>query len=243
MPSFLVKSTRVQILWTFLVLLIYTYPSWLVASAENDDWSDEFEFENRGIEVNEGELVFLRPHSHQAIHHHHNHIVLPHSSFNDGWVQLYQCHKHIDQVPEAQILFQKNRVRGLTIVSMINIGEAWVEDYTVQLRNIGPSATLCVSVFSKSLVANQDGTYSLKNGPFMRRFLDGYYPMHVTMEVEVPQDCLQLLWITPPQQDGFQVKSELNRVSIDTWFEGRLSTEITFTPFFDHRQKKSYCQF
>ena len=213
MPLFLVKFPRVQVTCLLLALLVCAQSSWLVASVGNEDWSDEIETENRILGVNEGELVFLRPQTENAIHHHHNHIILSLASLNGGWVNLHQCHKHIDQVPEAQIVFHKNRVHDIAIVSMINIGKAWVQDNTVQLRNISSNATLCVSVFSKSLIANQDGTYSLKNGPFMRRFLDGYYPMHVTIEVEMPPGCLQLLWITPPQQDGFQVKSELNRVS------------------------------
>ena len=242
MPILFVKLTRVQIHWTLLAMLVCGQPLLLVASAGSEDWNGEFEIENKGVEVNEGELVFLSPQTERAIHHHHNHIILPLTSLNDGWVHLLQCHKHIDRVPEAQVLFNKSRVRDLTIVSMINIGNAWVEENTVQLRDIHPNATLCVSVFSRSLIANQDGTYSLKNGPFMRRFLDGYYPMHVTMEVEVPSGCLQFLWIMPPQQDGFQVKSELNRVSIDTWFEGRLWTEITFTKTFDRRKKDGFCQ-
>lgn len=227
--------------WAVIIYLCCSQLSSLAASPEIEIWRDEIE--NKAFAVNEGDLVFLQPQADRAVHHHHNYIILPRTRFNDGWVYLRQCHEHIDQVPEAQVLFKKERVRDLTIVSLANITKAWVEDNSVQLRDVQPNAKLCISVFSKSLIANPDGTYILRNGPFMRRFLDGYYPMHVTMEVEMPPDCLQVLWIVPPQQDGFQVRIGHNRVSIETWFEGRLVTEIAFLPTSSHRQNESHCQF
>jgi hypothetical protein len=69
----------------------------------------------------------------------------------------------------------------------------------------------------------------------MRRFLDGYYPLHVTIEIELPSDCLHFQGITPPQQRGFQVQQKPNRLFIDTWFEGQLQTAITLA--------KSDCSF
>jgi hypothetical protein len=155
---------------------------------------------------------------------------------------LHQCHHHIDAVSEAQIVYHKGRARELSIESSKNIDRAWVEGHTVQLRDIHPDAWLCLRVSSKALRVNGDGTYTLNHGPFMRRFLDGYYPLHVTIEIELPSDCLHFQGITPRQQEGFQVQQEPNRIFIDTWFEGRLQTAITLAKQGDENTK-SHCSF
>jgi hypothetical protein len=77
---------------------------------------------------------------------------------------------------------------------------------------------------------NADGTYHVNNGPFMRRFFDGYYPMHVSMEVLLQTDRLRYLDITPVEQEGFKVTADRHQVKFDVWFEGRLRTLIRFVP-------------
>ncbi|MDE2088983.1 MAG: alpha/beta hydrolase, partial [Gammaproteobacteria bacterium] len=74
-----------------------------------------------------------------------------------------------------------------------------------------------------------DGSYSLRSGPFMRNFLDGYYPMRVTMRVNT-RGLLHYAGITPRPQDGFRVWQTAGEVHCDAWFEGKLLTEIRFQP-------------
>ena len=74
-----------------------------------------------------------------------------------------------------------------------NIEQSWVEDNTVQLRNVQENARLCVQAWTRALKSNGDGSYSLRNGPFMRRFLDGYYPMRVSMQIDYASSGLQLI--------------------------------------------------
>ena len=213
--------------WPLVSLCLWILPSLLAFAEPDDDWWKD-DFEDKTQQVNEGELVFLTAPPNKNVHHHHNHIVVHMANLLDGWVSLNQCHRHLDPVPDAQIVYNKGRVKNLKILSSDNIHKTWVEGHTIQLRDIQANAKLCISAMSKSLSVNSNGTYRLNNGPCMRRFLDGYYPMRVTMEIEFPQDCLLLKKINPDNQEGFEVKFNDKNIYIDTWFEGRLSTEITF---------------
>ncbi len=177
--------------------------------------------------VNTGVLSFLEQPPEKAVHHHHNDIRITVSSLGDGWVEMNQCHEHLDAVPRAQILYREGRIRALRITAQTAIEAAWVEGHSVQLRNVGKPAKLCVSAETQALRDNQDGTYTLASGPFMRQFLDGFYPMRVSMSVEFPQE-LRFLDMSPNQQRGFRVWEETQRIRLDTWFEGRLRTEIRF---------------
>ena len=62
----------------------------------------------------------------------------------------------------------------------------------------------------------------------MRRFLDGYYPMRVSMDIEVPREYLRFVDTRPHRQDGFKVHETAGGVHVDTWFEGKLYTEVRF---------------
>jgi len=179
-------------------------------------------------EVNEGELAFVEKDKNQGVHHHHNKMFISESSLDDGWVKVEQCHRNLDAVPLAQILFSKARSRNLSVSYSENIGKAWVEDNSVQLEEINKQAVLCVKAETRSLVYNGDGTYSLLSGPFMRRFLDGYYPMQVSMDVEIKAKRLRFYETTPAPQQGFKVWRSAGAIHYEAWFEGRLNTDIRF---------------
>lgn len=235
------KQGGLRRLLGILLLMVFAGGS-AVTHAEpdaEDTWADHSE--EKALQVNEGELIFL-PARAQAmdVHHHHNRIILHPSSLLDGWITLQQCHRHIDTVSEAQIVFHKERIRDLKIDSYRNISRVWVAGHTVQLRGVLHDAELCITGRSKALSSNQDGTYVLQNGPFMRRFLDGYYPMHVTMDIIFPANCLHIKHMSPQKQSGFEVWQDTNRLSIDAWFEGRLLTIITFSSN-NNDEAKEHC--
>lgn len=200
-----------------------------VSQQELDDWFND-DSGARIAAVNEGQLVFLPHPPAKPVHHHHNIITVTDATVADGWAELRQCHEHLDKVPATQIVFRPERVRDLEIVSYRGIAKAWVEGASVQLREIGPQARICLKLQSQVMFKNTDGTYHVNNGPFMRRFFDGYYPMHVSMEVRLNTSALRYLDITPTPQEGFKVKATRRQVSFDVWFEGRLQTLIRFTP-------------
>lgn len=192
---------------------------------ELEDWFNG-PAEKSAWEVNEGALVFLSKPPPQLIHHHDNTVTITKNTLKDGWASMTQCHQNLDQVPRAQIMFNRNRTRALKILSFAGIKKAWVEDNSVQLEDMGPGAKLCVSAESQNVVNNGDGTYSLFNGPFMRKFLDGYYPMHVSMNVHLASQDHKFVEIYPAKQEGFKVWQTPQRMHFDAWFEGKLITEI-----------------
>lgn len=179
-------------------------------------------------EVNEGELEFLATSPQGPVHHHHNRVRITDASVEDGWVGLEQCHRHLDQVALAQIVFRPDRVRGLKVTRAENINKAWVEGASVQLQGVQANALLCVQADTRSFVYNGDGTFSLHSGPFMRRFLDGYYPMQVTLDVRVESSRLQFYQMLPQSRDGLTVRHADKTVHYEALFEGRLRTEIMF---------------
>ena len=181
-------------------------------------------------ETNEGQLVFLAQAPEEKLHHHHNALIIHSNSLADGWISLQQCHNNIDKVPAAQILFKQDRIRNIRILSYQNIRKVWIEGPSVQMEDITENASLCLSATTRSLMHNTDGSYTLRNGPFMRRFFDGYFPLRVTMDLDYSNANLRLLRHTPAQQPGYEIEHKNHKLHIDTVFEGKLVTEFRFRP-------------
>lgn len=192
--------------------------------------SEEALFFKNIDEVNEGELRFLVKAPDDKAHHHLNHITLTPDSLVSGWVKLEQCHEHLDAVPRSEIVYSPDRIRALRVLHAENVEQAWVEENTVQMRNIHHAALICIEAESRALLNEAPNNYVLRNGPYMRRFLDGYYPMRVTMRVSLGDSGLRFDSLVPDAQPGFAVQVGQDEVGYDTWFEGRLITAIKFVP-------------
>jgi len=202
-----------------------------LSSEELERWFESDDLHPPGqsaANVNEGNLVFLRQRPGKPVHHHHNKLTISQQSLDTGWVRLQQCHDNMDQFSRVQIMFKKGRIRDLTITLAENISESWVEDNSVQLRDVRSGARLCLSGWTRALESRRDGSFAMHNGPFMRKFLDGYYPMRVSMDVDFSGTGLQLVSVSPQQQSGFDIDERSEGVSFDAWFEGRLNTELMF---------------
>lgn len=198
-----------------------------VPAANEAQWWLEHDAPNLN-EVNEGRLEFLARPPDAPVHHHHNAITISKSTLQDGWSRLKQCHNHLDPVARAEIVFREGRVRNLSIDHQAGIDKAWISDHNVQLTNVRRPSRLCLSAETKAMAPDGTGGYVLRNGPFMRRFLDGYYPMRVTMRVRYPCSMLEISKIEPHPQPGFRVSHTGCTVAIHALFEGRLHTEIRF---------------
>lgn len=228
------RGMRVSILGLATVIsLIFTsnlvMASDEISQEELERWFNTDSMEPpRYKEVNDGHLVFLVDNHDKKLHHHHNSLTIYPNSLQDGWVQLEQCHSNIDKVAAAQILFKEGRVKDIKITQQKNIDRAWVEKASVQMEDIKENAVLCIQANSHSLIHNVDGTFSLRNGPFMRRFLDGYYPIRVSLDLNFSQTNLELTDFEPQNQNGFQVVLNSGKVHVDTVFEGKLQTEFHF---------------
>jgi hypothetical protein len=187
----------------------------------------DLSFESAAL-VNEGSLHFLETAPTKPVHHHQNQIVIDRDSLDSGWVSLTQCHDHLDAVPLAQITFREGYIRNLKVDSAVRIEEAWIEGASVQLRNVEPEARLCLSAQTRAFHDTGNGYYNLTNGPYMRKFLDGYYPMQVTLDIRYPAELLNLIDVTPPAQPGFALDERPGFIRVDTLFEGELQTLIQF---------------
>lgn len=192
--------------------------------AADDGWLADDE----SVPVNEGELELLAVRPDRPVHVHSNRIALDHASLERGWARLDQCHRNLDPVGDAQVVYNAERVRDLAVTRAEGIGAARVVGPTVQLENVSTQAVLCVRAESKVVHSLGDGRYAIRNGPFMRSFLDGYYPMHVQLEVVLPPIDWNLEKTTPAAQPGFSVAREQDRILVDAWFTGRLETALYF---------------
>ncbi len=236
-----VWSRRIGFSWGRLPLLAWLL-TWLLGGASAlawgatddwpDDWPDEFDLSSQVARVSDGELAFIPTAAAAGAHYHRNRIAISEASLDQGldqgWVDLIQCHENLDPVPAAQILFRANGIRALAIAHSRHIGRAWVEGHSVQLEDVGADAELCIQAQSRALLALGDGLFRLRNGPYMRRFLDGYYPMRVALHIEYPTQRLRLVGQTPLTQDGFNVHRTAQGVQVDATFEGRLTTCFDF---------------
>jgi len=225
-----------------LLLLVSTFASSLAASQAGIDWDTYWPSDDDKIidAINEGELNFLEQPPEKPVHHHQNRFFIDRSSIESGWIRLEQCHDNLDKFHRAQIVYNHDRIRQLRITEFRNIGDARVVDHTVQLTEVGNHARLCVEAESRALTAQQDGTFVLENGPFMRKFLDGYFPMRVTIEIQLPEN-LNFIDIEPGEQPGLSVVRGEQQLHLDAWFEGRLVTRIRFklSPETNNSKKKN----
>lgn len=179
-------------------------------------------------DVNEGSLHFLETIPDKPLHHHQNRIRIDSDSLSSGWVSLSQCHDNLDPVPRAQITFREGFVRDLRVDTFTHIEDAWIEGASVQLRNVERGARLCLSAQTRALRNNGNGYFNLLNGPYMRKFLDGYYPMRVSLEVDFPAQLLTLIDIEPSAQPGLKLDERPGTIRMDAVFEGALITLIQF---------------
>ena len=181
-------------------------------------------------QINEGELQFLLEPPQKPVLHSLNTLTISQNSIDNGWVILKQCYKHLDPVAATEVVYRYKSMRGLRLTSKRNIETVQIKGQSVQLSNITHNAELCIKAEVRIFYKNPNGTFSLVNGPFHRKFLDGYYPYHVTLKINYPSSLLKLIKTSPEAQAGFKIKQSNNVIFIDSYFEGILNTEIVFQP-------------
>jgi hypothetical protein len=227
--------TRARAILAILLLAVCLVPVGLARaeSVSSGDIEPEIWFDEDtrpGVtQASEGELVFLSPPPESRTLHSINTITVTRTSLDDGWVQLGQCYEGLDAVPAAEVVYQYKKLRRLRIHSKSNIVQAVTRGQTVQLNDVQHGATLCIRAEAQILYPQADGGFLLRNGPFHRRFLDGYFPLHVSMDVQFPSTLLHYVDISPEAQPGFEVDVQDEHMYIDTWFAGALTIEVHFS--------------
>lgn len=227
---------RLFILDNYSHLLIFFF-FWMSAIDANeamtldelDRWFEQEELTSTEA-VSEGELRFLLEQPAKSVLHSLNKLTVFTTSLDDGWVALSQCYQNLDPVAETEVVYRYKSMRDLKIVGYKNIGAARIKGQSIQLMNVHKMAELCISAMVRIFYQNPDGSYSLINGPFHRKFLDGYYPYHLTLEVIYPGSRLKLKHTRPAEQPGFSVRKQNGKLLLDGFFEGILNVEIVFLP-------------
>lgn len=176
----------------------------------------------------DGKLVFLtRPPVKRTTWSRNTLTLSPHS-LETGWVKIEQCYEQLDPIGEVEVVYRYKEMRGLKLTNHSRIGKAWVEGQSIQLEDVKKGATLCMQAEARILNKQPAGGYVLHNGPFQRRFLDSYFPMHVSLRIRYPREMLSLANVTPAATAGFTVEKQQGLLNIDTWFEGKLVIKIEF---------------
>jgi hypothetical protein len=195
-----------------------------MTEAEKLKWLNSDEPVKKQRPINEGDLTFLDRKKFRDVMHSDNRITITHSSLKDGWVNLDQCYRNLDAFPKVEVVYKYRKMRNLKIQTYKGIKSAMVAGQSVQLEQVKKGATLCVKAQVQSLFKRKSGRFSLKNGPYRRRFLDGYFPMQVTVAVTYPKK-MRIKNISPNKK-GMQITRNKNRVILNAIFEGILNTQI-----------------
>lgn len=193
-----------------------------------EQWFEQEEPDSR--DVNEGELRFLTGVPEGRVPRLENLLLVSRASLEDGWVAIRQCHHDLDPVAALEVVYRYRKMRKLRILRTRNIGQARIEGQSVQLEDVAEDASLCVELEAQIFYREANGQYRLPNGPFERRFLDGFYPLHLKLRVVYPADRILFIGSSPAAAPGFRVMSGPGEVHIDSRFEGRLSIELRFAP-------------
>ncbi len=218
------------------ILLAYLAGIYAAQAAEPTESELEawFEDDSRSLPqrmpADEGTLQFLATPPQKRTPTSTNVLRIGVASRQEGWVEITQCHRQLDPISRVEVIYQYQQMRNLRIRGTKNIGKTWVEDSSVQMEDVKENAELCVELEARVLYRQDDGSFILRNGPFQRRFLDGFFPMHTVLDVDYRESGLYFADVTPGPAPGFSVTSQPGRLKLDAWFEGQLTLAIRFSP-------------
>lgn len=197
----------------------------LLLSASDTDWFND-DWEDRADSLSEGELIWHEGKVVNSTSVTSLSVVIQEDSDRHGWVGVSQCHSGLAKVPAAQLVFEDRPVRNLKIEQVVNIEHAVIEGGSVQLNGVKADAKICVQSEQQILYKLDQHHWALISGPFQRRFLDGYYPMQLQVEVQWPMQ--QWRYIRSRPAKGPLIESEQGHLVMKAHFSGRLKTALVF---------------
>lgn len=196
--------------------------------AQQEQWLNSKTPAEESQKISGRALSFLSATKHMKVMHSENRIMVSESSLTDGWVSLSQCYHQLDAFPRVEVVYQYRQMRKLQVVSQKGISKAQVEGQSVQLEHVSKNASLCIRAEVQILTKEKNGYY-LKNGPFRKKFLDGYFPMRVTVHIDYPPKLLSVNSTEPQAQMHFVVKQKPGSITLHGIFEGELNTQVVFS--------------
>lgn len=211
------------------LIAVLCSPPALASDPDAESWFDQAEAEEARLrQINKGTLDFHASPPDTRTHRLHNRLDILPASLASGYVALRQCHEQLDPVRRAEISYRHKSMKGLRLESWQGMGRAWVEGDSVQMVEVEEGATLCIRAEVAILRPREGGGYTLRSGPFHRRFLDGYFPMQVTLDIHYPEALLRLDQLEPVPQPGFTLVEESGHLRLQALFSGRLTLELGF---------------
>lgn len=201
----------------------------LASDGDMESWFDQAEAEAARLrQINRGILDFHASPPDTRIHQLYNRLDIDTASLASGYVELRQCHAQLDPIHRAEIRYRYKRMRGLRLESWQGMERAWVEGDSVQMVNVEEGAQLCIRAEVKILRPREGDGYALRSGPFHRRFLDGYFPMRVILDIRYPADLLRFDYLEPRPQPGFTLSQGDGVLRLEALFSGMLTLELGF---------------
>jgi hypothetical protein len=183
--------------------------------------------------INEGTLTFLHTKPKIDPHQARHTVHVNKNSLKDGWVSLEQCYSGLEVLPAAQILYTKRPIRNLKITKHENIDHVWIEGRSVQMTNLRPNARICTSISIQALKTLGKGRFELRTGPYRRKFLDGYFPIHLVLKIKHDPSLTILSYSPCDNKACNQLSLKGNTATYEALFEGKLTFRLVF------QQKKS----
>ncbi len=137
------------------------------------------------LDVQDSPLKWVEPNKTQGKYWLQNDITIDHDSLSTGFVDFTQCHNNLDAIHAIEIVYNAKTTENLTVLSSKGIGSTVTKAASIALRNVQKDAKICISGKTKTLTFDQKQQHwQLARGPYMRKFLDGYYPMHVQETIQ-----------------------------------------------------------
>lgn len=191
-----------------------------------EDWH-----EADATQVSEGELRFIEPRPDSPVLHADTRLRLTPASLQSGWVELRQCYRHLDAVDKTEIVYAYREMEDLEVTRAQNIERHRVEPRAIRIEGVGQGAQLCLQARVRILRRLSATAFGLRQGPYHRRFLDGYYPYHLSLAVSYPRDAIRLARIEPAPQPGFELVETADGIAIESWFEGEMRVDMEFATY------------
>lgn len=164
-----------------------------------------------------------------------NHLTIDEKSLQNGWIKFSQCHHQLDAVNKIEVAYNPSKTKNIEVKSFQGIDSVKVIDSGVELTKVSKGSKVCIDGESKTLTSNGFG-YVIQRGPYMRKFLDGYYPMIVEESLFFKGVNIEITGVTPKSPQTAKAHTmlnnksdiETNELSYSYAFEGRLMPQYRF---------------
>jgi len=161
-----------------------------------------------------------------------NHLTVTPSSLKDGWVEFEQCHHQLDAINKVEVVYNPDNTRNLSVTQAQGIGQTNTLTASVVLKQVSAQAHVCIEGESQTLNKTQDQQWQLTRGPYMRKFFNGYYPMHLQENLSWDPSQISLTQPSPTienQPSGRQYTHQSGQLKAAYWFEGALRPVYRFS--------------